>query len=101
ARATDEDNEASDLDDEKDDRKLISLWMDFEGEPDDGVSAASRGRSRVLDEADDGYRVFTTAYDVEVKAATLVRAALLKEYRERLDRRIARQGLNVARLARQ
>jgi cobaltochelatase CobT len=101
ARATDEDNEASDLDDEKDDRKLISLWMDFEGEPDDGVSAASRGRSRVLDEADDGYRVFTTAYDVEVKAATLVRAALLKEYRERLDRRIVAQGLNVTRLARQ
>lgn len=101
ARATDEDNEASDLDGEKDERKLFGLWMDFEGEPDDGVTAASSGRSRVLEEADDGYCVFTTAYDVEVRAATLVRAALLKEYRARLDRRIAAQGLNVARLVRQ
>ena len=96
-----EDNDASVLDDEKDERKLFSLWMDFEDEPDDGVITAGTGHSRVLAEADDGYRVFTTAYDVEVKAATLVRAALLKEYRERLDRRIAAQGLNVARLARQ
>ena len=75
--------------------------MDFEGEPDDGVTTASSGHSRVLAEAGDGYSVFTTAYDVEVRAATLVRAALLKEYRERLDRRIAAQGLNVTRLARQ
>ncbi|MEJ8825846.1 cobalt chelatase [Variovorax humicola] len=101
ARAADEDDDASGRDHEQDERGLFSLWMDFEGEPDDGVTAASSGHSRVLDEADDGYRVFTTAYDVEVKAATLVRAALLTEYRERLDRRIARQGLNVARLARQ
>jgi len=95
------DNEASGPDDEKDERKLWGLWMDFEGEPDGGAGAATTGHSRVLDEDDDGYRIFTTAYDVEVKAATLVRAALLKEYRERLDRRIAAQGLNVARLARQ
>jgi cobaltochelatase CobT len=96
-----EDDEASGHDDDKDERELFNLWMDFEGEPDDGAAAATTGHSRVLDEADDGYRVFTTAYDVEVQAATLVRAALLKEYRERLDRRIAAQGLNVARLARQ
>jgi cobaltochelatase CobT len=96
-----EDDEASGLDDDKDERELFGLWMEFEGESEDGAAAATTGHSRVLDEADDGYRVFTTAYDVEVKAATLVRAALLKEYRERLDRRIAAQGLNVARLARQ
>ena len=83
-------------------RKLFSLWMDFEGEDDgEAIAAASSGHSRVLGEADDGYCVFTTAYDQEVRAATLVRAALLREYRERLDRRVAGQGLNIARLARE
>ncbi|MDM0111601.1 cobalt chelatase [Variovorax sp. J22R133] len=101
AQAGDDESDTSGDDDGEADRKLFSLWMDVDAEPDDGVAAASSGHSRVLDEADDGYRVFTTAYDVEVKAATLVRVALLKEYRERLDRRIVGQGINIARLARQ
>lgn len=87
--------------DEDDDRKLFSLWLDFDGDDDDRVAAASAGHSRALEEADGGYCVFTTAYDVEVRAATLVRAALLRDYRERLDRRIAGQGLNIARLVRE
>jgi len=55
----------------------------------------------VLEESADGYRIFTTAYDREHRAATLVRAELLREYREKLDVRIAGQGVNVARLARE
>ncbi|MDB5731615.1 MAG: cobalt chelatase [Variovorax sp.] len=97
--AGDDRNEPSD--EEGDDRKLFSLWMDFEGDGDDAAAAASSGNSRVLEEADGGYRIFTTAYDQEVRAVTLVRAALLREYRDRLDRRIAGQGLNIAWLARE
>lgn len=46
------------------------------------------------------YRVFTTRYDQECQAADLVRAGLLREYRERLDQRIAQQGVNLPRLVR-
>jgi cobaltochelatase CobT len=87
--------------DDDDDRNAFGLWMDFEGDEAEAIAIAASGRSRVLEAADDGYRVFTTSYDHEVRAASLVRAALLKEYRERLDRRIAGQGLNIARLARE
>lgn len=58
------------------------------------------GDSRVLGESADGYRVFTRAYDREVDAATLLRAAVLAEHRARLDRRVAAQGVNLPRLAR-
>lgn len=79
----------------------FSLLLDFDGEVDDDMPSATPGSSRVLDAAAGAYRVFTTAHDVELRAATLVRTALLAEYRETLDRRIVEQGLNVARLARQ
>ena len=45
--------------------------------------------------ADGGYRVFTTAYDREVAATSLVRAEVLKENRARLDERIAGLPLSV------
>jgi cobaltochelatase CobT len=80
----------------------LALWMDLEaGDDDDGIAAVVSGNSRVLEASDTGYRVFTTAYDQELKAASLVRPAMLKEYRERLDRRIAGQGVNIPRLARE
>lgn len=46
------------------------------------------------------YRVYTGAYDYEVPAATLVRDEELREFRERLDKRIRQQGINIPRLAR-
>lgn len=82
-------------------RAAFALLLDFEGGESDGLPTAASGASRVLDAAEDGYRVFTTAYDREVPAAALVRPALLKEYRERLDRRIAGQGANLPRLTRE
>lgn len=92
---------ATATDPEADDKPaLFNLWMDFDGDVDDGFSTAGRGISRLLEGADDAYRVFTSAYDKEVQAASLVRAALLQEYRERLDQRIDKQGIQVARLAR-
>jgi cobaltochelatase CobT len=54
----------------------------------------------VLVGSDSGYRIFTTAYDREVDAASLARKELLKEYRERLDHRIAGSGVNFQHLAR-
>jgi cobaltochelatase CobT len=88
--------------DEAEDRTGFALLMDVDAEPGDaGLALADSGISRVLEESSDGYRVFTRAYDREVAAASLVRAALLAEYRDRLDARIAAQGVNVGRLARQ
>ncbi|MBE7420436.1 MAG: cobalt chelatase [Ideonella sp.] len=87
--------------DDADDRSALARLMAFDAEPGGGIAQAASGTSRVLTEASDGYRVFTRAYDREVAAASLVRAALLAEYRDRLDARIAAQGVNVGRLARQ
>ncbi|WHZ10895.1 MAG: Aerobic cobaltochelatase CobT subunit [Burkholderiaceae bacterium] len=87
--------------DDAPDRTGLQLLMALEGEEDGGVALADAGTSRVLEASSDGYRVFTRAYDREVGAETLVRAALLAEYRERLDARIAAQGIHLGRLARQ
>ena len=94
---------ADDSDTEADDKPLdFNLWMDFDGEDgDEGLTIASTGSSRTLAGSGGVYRVFTDAFDTETHAATHVRAAVLQEYRERLDRRIEQQGLSVARLARE
>jgi cobaltochelatase CobT len=72
------------------------LLDDADGEE---PARAESGDSRVLREAEDGYRAFTRAYDRQHEAASLVRPALLTELRQRLDGRVARQGVNVPRLA--
>ena len=59
------------------------------------------GHSKVFEDADVGYRIFDTQYDREVVAGSLVRPALLRELRERLDERVREQGVNIARLSRQ
>jgi len=87
--------------DDEDKRNPFNLWIAFEADGDEGLAMADSGASRVLEEAGGDYRVFTTAYDREVRASTLVRPALLRELRERLDCRIAGQGLNLPRLARE
>ncbi|MET3349468.1 UNVERIFIED_ORG: cobaltochelatase CobT [Arthrobacter sp. UYEF1] len=67
---------------------------------DDAVPTAGYGRSDALDAGEGGYRRFTTAYDREFQATDLVRAELLRGYRQQLDNDIARQGINVPRLGR-
>ena len=59
------------------------------------------GGARPVDGDADGYKVFTTAYDRELPAGSLVRTELLRDYRAKLDQRIAGFGVNVARLARE
>ena len=85
----------------EDKRSRFTLWLDIDGSDGDGIATAASGDSAVLDAAGGGYRIFTTAYDREIRPAAGVRAALLDELRERLDRRIVGQGVNGARLARE
>ena len=70
-------------------------------EDDEGLTRVVAGNSKVLADATTGYRVFTTRYDVEANAATLVREAQLKNYREQLDARVREQDINIPRFARQ
>lgn len=51
--------------------------------------------------ADDGagYRVYTTAYDREARASAGLRREPLDAWRQRLDQRLAAQGVNLGRLA--
>ena len=101
----DERNANSDRDDDEDDEDTgFSLLLDFDQEGDDadtGFAAARSGTSKVLGESHDSYRVFSSEHDKELNAVTLVRPALLDEYRQRLDSGIAEQGVNIRRLARQ
>ncbi len=98
-------NDNSSKDDDEDDelQKGFALLLDFDQEGDDETNFASArsGTSKAFGENQQGYSVFSTAYDREVAAATLVRAAQLDEYRQRLDSGIAEQGINVQRVARQ
>ncbi len=84
-----------------DKRSVFSLIADMDREIIERFTTAESGRSAVLDGAGGAYRVFTTAYDREQDAATLARKEVLAEHREKLDRRIAAQGVNIARLARE
>ena len=97
-----DDNNSSD-DDDDDAQQGFALLLDFDedGEGGDNFATARSGASRAYGENQQGYSVYTTEHDREVKAASLVRAAQLEEYRQRLDLGIAEQGINVQRLARQ
>lgn len=97
SRAQDDADEAREPDDAL---TSFSLWVDLDESDADLPALALTGESRVLGAAPEGYRAYTTQYDREIRPATLVREALLREYRERLDERIAARGINVARLAR-
>lgn len=81
-------------------RTPFALLLDFDNAEGDALAAAATGESKVFEDTERTYRAFTTRYDREVAAGSLVRKALLHEYRERLDERIAGLGTNVARLAR-
>lgn len=99
-RGADDHDEA--LDEEGDEAATaLKILLDFDDGDDGAIDRAATGHSKVFEEAHAGYRVFSTAYDREVDAGTLVRPALLRELRDRLDAMVERQGINVVRLARQ
>ncbi len=96
-----DDDPLADTDDAENNPLRFSLRMDVDGQDQSSAPMADAERSLAFEGADGSYRVFTTAYDRELAAATLVRAEALREYRDKLDRLIAERGLNVMRLARQ
>jgi cobaltochelatase CobT len=78
----------------------FALLLDFDqdGEGDDSSSGAAQNNPRASENAFT-YQVFSREYDRERNANGLVRPELLRELRQRLDRRLAGQGLNLPRLA--
>jgi len=96
-------DESADKTEDEATRSALSLWFDFDdnenADEDESMPAAVTGTGRAPAVPSDGYRIFTTRYDEEIHPGSLVRKALLAEYRERLDERIAAQGINVPRLA--
>jgi cobaltochelatase CobT len=81
-------------------KRGIALWLAGESEVEQEFPVAGLGQSRLLEDGSDGYRVFTRAYDREIDASTLARAAVLADLRHKLDEEVARAGVNVGRLAR-
>jgi cobaltochelatase CobT len=87
-------------DNHRDPWAAFSVLLDQGDEIDDPIATAVSGRSLVLEAHAGAYRVFTTAYDRELNATALAPPEQLKEWRERLDERIADSGVNLAHLAR-
>ena len=80
----------------------IALAMDFSDEADDSnIAAVVTGSSKILNDVHQGYQIFTTRYDLELIAASQVRDAELRDFRDNLDHQIHNQGINIPRLARQ
>ena len=83
-------------------RAAFGLLMDpVESAADEHFATAGHGATRSLADGSADYRVFNTTWDREDDAASLVRADALTAQRAQLDQRIAAQGVNVGRLARE
>jgi cobaltochelatase CobT len=87
--------------DEKGHQREQFQWLfDVESDEDIGLPVVP-GPGRKLGGEGAGYRVFTRTYDETRDIATLVRPALLGEYRERIDRAVEASGVGVRTLGRQ
>ncbi|MGF1698570.1 aerobic cobaltochelatase CobT subunit [Vibrio lamellibrachiae] len=80
-------------------KQSFSLLLNFDESDEQSIAQVATGESKLLSEVDSNYRIFTTNYDTEVHASTLVREALLKEYRKTLDQSIQHQGINIRRIS--
>ncbi len=90
------------LADGSDGKPGINALLEFDDQADEaeGLPLAQSGASKVWEQVRQQYRVFTTSYDTERRAATLVRAQQLRDYRDQLDRLVAARGVNIFKLAR-
>ena len=100
ARAAVVDPETEDAREQDDALTNFSLWVDFDDTGIDLPALVETGDSVVLHGGGAVYRAYTTRYDRELRPAAQIRAALLREYRDRLDAQVAAQRINVTRLAR-
>lgn len=81
-------------------RNGFALRLHFESQELTPPPVATSGQSRSWDATAQRYRVFTRAYDREVEATRLVRAAQLAEFRAQMDQDVIETGFNLPRLAR-
>ena len=96
-----EDSTSSRLDTEKA-LSRITLALDFSDDSEESnISTVVTGSSKVLAEQNQVYHVYSRDYDREYRAASQIREAELRQFREQLDAQIFHQGINVPRLARQ
>lgn len=95
-----EQEDAAGQGEEDDSASAFRVLMDFDPPAGEAGRLAQAGEARVVEGEAEGYRVFTRAYDREVAATALVRAEPLRALRERLDARIARQGVQLPWLVR-
>lgn len=87
-------------DDAEDTADRFALFLDPGDGQEDAVQPAGVEPAARLRGTEREYRAFTTAYDRVHNVSALIRPALLAGLRERLDRRIAAAGINIARLTR-
>lgn len=99
--ACDEQSDNQKTNEKEDVKSAFRLLLQFDSDETDTMFMAATGQSKVLEDAEHGYTIFSTQYDQQAGARTLVRNALLREYRERIDHRISELGINIPRLARQ
>jgi cobaltochelatase CobT len=93
--------EREDTERESNEATAFGFMMDLDEAPEgEAIATVVTSRSRVLEDSDAGYTVYTTAYDRELRPAAALRRAQLDEFRLRLDSRVAAQGVNLNRLAR-
>lgn len=78
----------------------LLLAMEEEGSETEAIATAKTGRSPTFSKHHQQYHIYTTEFDQEVAAASLIRPALLTELRAQLDQQIHQQGINVRELAR-
>lgn len=84
----------------KDNRALFSLLLTPDALDEEGFDVAPAGESRVFEQHQSSYRVFTRRYDRVELAASRVRLAELKQFRQQMDADRATLSIGVARLAR-
>lgn len=77
------------------------LLLSDEALADETLSLATSGESKAFTQHHQRYQVYTRQYDEEVQASSLVRDALLVEFRDKLDEKIRNQGINLRHLSRQ
>ncbi|BDU40823.1 cobaltochelatase subunit CobT [Vibrio nigripulchritudo] len=80
-------------------RAVFQLLVDSEFQIDASMPVAELGNAKSVSTELEDYHVFTRTFDEERDAATLVRSALLNEYRQELDSEFLQSGLSVRRIA--
>lgn len=83
------------------DKTTFALFIEFEGEEEDHYAVATSGRSAVMADSGDEYKIYSTQYDSTVTAASIVRPDELQRLREKLDVVVGKQAINIERLTRQ